>query len=287
MKLALERMGGEVLLSDAVESIERVPGRRRKALRIQLKSGRALAADKILFSAGRSGNTRGLGLDRAGVNVDANGRLVVDDHFATNVPHIYAAGDVIGFPALASTSMEQGRVAMCHAFGIQFKDRVSEVLPYGIYAIPEIGMVGETEEELRRKGVAYEVGRARFENNPRGQITGEMDGLIKLLFEVPGKKLLGAHIIGEGATELTHIPEFVLAAGDLGRRKVLYSDYAQMRSTTSSSDMPDSICKSAYLRISCSRIPERRLPTERAEGWLSIFYSFTSDFRRGVSVTPI
>ena len=213
MKIALERLGGEVLLGDAVESMERILGKKTNALRLKLKSGRILIADKVLSSAGRAGNTKGLGLEHAGVTLDDKGRLIVNEQFRTNVANIYAAGDVIGFPALASTSMEQGRVAVCCAFGFPFKQKMSAIVPYGIYTIPEISMVGATEEELKAKKVDYEIGRARFENNPRGKISGEIDGMVKFLFDPTSKVLLGAHIIGQDATELIHIPQFVIARG--------------------------------------------------------------------------
>lgn len=213
MKIALERLGGEVLLGDAVESMERILNKKTNALRLRLKSGRVLVADKVLSSAGRAGNTKGLGLERAGVTLDDRGRLVVNEQFRTNVPNIYAAGDVIGFPALASTSMEQGRVAVCCAFGFAFKQKMSAMIPYGIYTIPEIGMVGLTEEDCKAKNIDYEVGRARFENNARGKISGEIDGMVKLVFDAKTKELLGAHIIGQDATDLVHIPQFVMSRG--------------------------------------------------------------------------
>lgn len=210
LRLGLERDGHQVRLGDAVAAIERIRG---ASLRILLKSGAQLLVDKVLYSAGRVGNTSGLGLDVAGVSVDVKGRILVNEHFQTSAPHIYAAGDVIGSPALASVSMEQGRVAMCHAFGIAYKTKVAEITPFGVYTIPEISMVGATEEQLVKCGASFAVGRARHENNARGQITGEPDGLLKLLFEVPSKKLLGVHIIGEGATELIHIGQMVMTAG--------------------------------------------------------------------------
>ncbi len=217
LKIALERMGGEVLLGDAVETISRQPGLAANALRLTLKSGRVIAADKVLFSAGRRGNTDGLGLELAGVAFDDKGRIPVDEHFQTNVPRIYAAGDVVGFPALAATSMEQGRVAACHAFDIPFKTSVARLFPYGVYTIPEVSMIGATEEELKQKGIPYEVGRARYENNARGQITGDLEGFVKLVFDPGTKKLLGAHLIGGSATELVHIAQMVmLKDGGLG-----------------------------------------------------------------------
>jgi NAD(P) transhydrogenase len=145
--------------------------------------------------------------------MDAKGRILINEHFQTSAAHVYAAGDVIGSPALASVSMEQGRVAMCHAFDLDYKTKVSDLTPFGVYTIPEISMAGATEDQLTKAGVHFEVGRARHENNARGQITGERDGLLKLLFEVPSKKLLGVHIIGEGATELIHIGQMVMTAG--------------------------------------------------------------------------
>ena len=212
-ELSLERMGARVLLGDAVDSIERDPSRATDALRLKLHSGRRIRADKVLISAGRAGNTAGLNLEKVGVTLTPRGHLEVNEHFQTKTPHIYAVGDVIGFPALASTSMEQGRVAMCHAFGIAFKTAMPPFTPYGVYSIPEISSVGPSEQELQKSGVDYEVGRARFENNARGQITGDSDGMIKILFEPSTKRLLAAHILGDQATELIHVPLFVLAHG--------------------------------------------------------------------------
>jgi NAD(P) transhydrogenase len=169
--------------------------------------------DKVLYSAGRAGNTTQLHLEQAGISPDSRGRILVDEHFQTSVPHIYAAGDVVGFPALASVSMEQGRVAVCHAFGFSYKTHVSPITPYGIYTIPEASMVGATENDLKKTGTPYEVGRARYAGNARGQIIGDTDGLLKLVFEVPTKRLLGVHIIGERATELVHIGQMVMEFG--------------------------------------------------------------------------
>jgi NAD(P) transhydrogenase len=207
---SLEQRGHHVLVGDAVRHIERVVG---GPLRVELKSGRVLEVDKILYSAGRAGNTEGLGLDRAGIKADDRGRIVVDESFRTSAPRIYAAGDVIGFPALASISMEQGRVAVCHAFGFSYKTRVSPITPYGIYTIPEISMVGATEVDLVKADTPYEVGRARYAGNARGQIIGDTDGVLKLLFAVPSKRLLGVHILGERATELIHIGQMVMEFG--------------------------------------------------------------------------
>jgi NAD(P) transhydrogenase len=207
LRQSLEREGHQVRLGDAVLAIERIPG---GSLRLALKSGEQLLVDKVLYSAGRTGNTAALGLARAGVEMDRKGRLLVNECFQTTTPHIYAAGDVVGSPALASISMEQGRVAMCHAFALDYKTRVSSLTPFGVYTIPEISMIGATEEEVAEAGIAYEVGRARYENNARGQITGEKDGLLKILFEVPSKRLLGVHMIGDHATELIHIGQMAM-----------------------------------------------------------------------------
>jgi len=208
-KTALERDGHEVRLGDAVTSIVREDGQ----LRLRLKSGETLDVDKVLYSAGRAGNTAGLGLERAGVAVDGRGRIVVNNHFQTSALHVYAAGDVVGAPSLASVSMEQGRVAMCHAFDIAYKTRVAELLPFGVYTIPEISMIGATEAALGSAGVQFETGRAPFSTNARGQINGEVDGLVKILFDVPSKRLLGVHIIGDRATELVHIAQMAMVAG--------------------------------------------------------------------------
>jgi len=207
LKSALEREGHQVLLGDAVLGIERIQG---GPLHVALKSGERLEVDKVLYSAGRAGNTAGLGLERAGVKLDPKGRILVNEHFQTSAPRIYAAGDVVGNPALASVSMEQGRVAMCHAFGFPYKTKVSPLLPFGVYTIPEISMVGATEDDLRARGTDYEVGRAAYHDNARGQIIGEPDGAMKLLFTPDTRRLLGVHIIGDRATELVHIGQMVM-----------------------------------------------------------------------------
>jgi NAD(P) transhydrogenase len=171
---------------------------------VKLGDGRRISAECLLYSAGRVGATAGLTLDLAGVRVTPDGHVAVDERFRTSVAHIYAVGDVIGFPALASASMEQARVAMCHAFELKYKERVSAVLPYGVHTIPEVAMVGETEESARTKGINYEVGRSRFRLNPRGQIIGEIDGFVKLIFRPEDLRLIGVSIIGESASELIH-----------------------------------------------------------------------------------
>lgn len=212
LTVSLERMGADVILGDAVEGLARAPGLAEDALRLRLRSGRELVAGKVLFSAGRRGNTEGIGLEAAGVAFDAKGRIPVDADLRTNVPGIYAAGDVIGFPALAATSMEQGRKAARHALGLPAPERELP-FPYGVYTVPEISMIGATEEELKAKGIAYEAGRARYENNARGQIVGDLDGFVKLLFDPATKRLLGAHLLGTNATELVHVPQMTMAHG--------------------------------------------------------------------------
>ncbi len=178
-----------------------------------LDDQRRIRTEMLLYAAGRVGATDDLGLDACGLKVDGRGRLSVDPvTFQTDVPHIYAAGDVIGFPALASTSMEQGRIAACHAFGAPLAP-APVFFPYGIYAVPEISTVGLTEEELRAKGTPYEVGIARFRETSRGHIMGLEAGMMKMLFGLHDKKLLGVHIVGEGATELIHIGQAVMNLG--------------------------------------------------------------------------
>ena len=181
-------------------------------VRIHLSSGKHIVAEKALYSIGRSGATRRLNLEAAGLAPDARGRLVVDEHYRTPVPHIYAVGDVIGFPSLASTSLEQGRLAACHAFGIAARS-VPSLVPYAVYTIPEISAVGRTEEELTSEGIPYEVGKAQYKEIARGQIIGDRTGLLKLIFHWETHELLGVHIIGEGASELIHIGQAVLAHG--------------------------------------------------------------------------
>ena len=181
--------------------------------RLTMKSGRVLETEAALFAAGRRAAVDGLELQKAGLAVNDRGYLAVDEHYRTSVPNIYAAGDVIGFPALASTSMEQGRVAVCHAFGLKYKQRVASLLPMGIYTIPEISAAGETEASCKEKSIDYVVGRAHYANNARGHIAGDTTGLLKLIFARADKKLLGVSIIGENAPELIHIGMMVLDNG--------------------------------------------------------------------------
>jgi NAD(P) transhydrogenase len=195
------RLGIKVILDANVTSIRREE--KRGIVRIGNETD--LTADCVLFSAGRLGCIQGLGLETAGVKVNNRSYIVVDDHYRTTVPTIFAAGDVIGFPALASTSMEQARVAVCHAFDLKYKQKVSSVLPYCVWTIPELATVGETPEQLNSRGQAFEVGRSSFRINPRGQIIGDTEGCVKLLFDPSDQRLLGASVIGEGAGELIHI----------------------------------------------------------------------------------
>jgi len=199
-------------LGESVNRLEIVGTETGERVRLHLDSGKTILTEKALYSVGRTGATSKLNLEAAGLTPDERGRLKVDANFRTEVTHIYAAGDVIGFPALASTSMEQGRLAVCHAFGIRAKS-VPELFPYGIYAVPEISMVGKTEEQLTSEGVAYEIGKARYKEIARGQIIGDVTGLLKLIFHSETHKLLGIHIIGEGASELIHIGQAVLSFG--------------------------------------------------------------------------
>lgn len=187
--------------------------RGKAGIRLRLSSGITLTVDAVLVAAGRQSNTGRLDLAAAGVAAGERGLIPVDEHFRTNVPHIYAAGDVIGFPALASTSMEQARRAARHAMGLEVRAGISHLLPNGIYTIPEVSMVGETEESLRRRGVDYVVGRAKYQNNARGRIIGDQDGFLKLLFRRADMKLLGVHILGEQATEIVHIGLMAMLAG--------------------------------------------------------------------------
>jgi NAD(P) transhydrogenase len=177
---------------------------------LTMKSGKVLQTEAALFAAGRRAAVDGLALEKAGLSLNDHGYMSVDENYRTTVPHIYAAGDVIGFPALASTSMEQGRVAVCHAFGFAYKQRVASMLPMGVYTIPEISAAGETEESCKEKKIDYCVGRALYANNARGHITGDTAGMLKLIFARADKKLLGISMIGESATELIHIGMSVL-----------------------------------------------------------------------------
>ncbi|WP_069094605.1 Si-specific NAD(P)(+) transhydrogenase [Methyloligella halotolerans] len=197
---------GMVGLGAAVKEITKSD----RGVQVALEDGRKVNTECLLFAAGRSGSVGSLNLAALGLEADKRGRLKVDPiTFQTDVPNIYAAGDIIGFPSLASTSMEQGRLAACHAFGMPASPP-PEAFPYGIYAVPEISTVGQSEEEVRESGVAYECGVARFRETSRGHIMGVNSGFLKLIFALETRRLLGAHIIGEGATELIHIGQAVI-----------------------------------------------------------------------------
>lgn len=199
-------------LGEEVSGIEKFIGDQGERVRIHLASGKQVISEAALYSVGRTGSTRGLGLEAAGLAADDRGRIPVDEHHQTTVAGIYAVGDVIGFPALASTSMEQGRLAAAHAFGVQ-APALPAVLPYGLFTVPEISMVGRTEEQLTEEGVPYEVGTAQYREIARGQIVGDLNGMLKLIFHLETRALLGVHVIGEGAAELVHIGQAVMAFG--------------------------------------------------------------------------
>jgi NAD(P) transhydrogenase len=199
-------------LGEAVSGLELLENGAGNHVKIHLASSKQIVAEKALYSIGRTGATSNLNLAAAGLTADERGRLKVDAQFRTPVPHIFAAGDVIGFPSLASTSMEQGRLAACHAFGIE-TNSVPALFPYGIYTIPEISYVGRNEEQLTHQNVPYEVGKANYREIARGQIIGDTMGTLKLLFHRETRELLGVHIIGESASELVHIGQAVLTYG--------------------------------------------------------------------------
>ncbi len=177
-----------------------------------MKSGKKIRSPLLVYSAGRIGATNNLAWKTSVCKRTTAAGLKVNENFQTALSHIYAVGDVVGFPALASTSMQQGRHAACHAFSLDC-DTSTHLLPYGIYAIPEISMVGRNEEELTRDGVSYEIGVARYREIARGQIIGDTVGMLKLLVHTETRELLGIHVIGEGATELIHIGQAVMALG--------------------------------------------------------------------------
>lgn len=180
---------------------------------VYLEDGRQIVSEMVLFAAGRQGATSALSLSKAGLGADKRGRMTVNAAtFQTGVPHIYAVGDIIGFPSLASTSMEQGRIAACHAFGEEAQV-APEFFPYGIYSVPEISTIGMTEEQVREKKIPYECGVSRFRETSRGHIMGLSSGFMKMVFALDTRRLLGVHIVGEGATELIHIGQAVLNLG--------------------------------------------------------------------------
>ncbi|MFQ6022962.1 MAG: Si-specific NAD(P)(+) transhydrogenase [Acidiferrobacterales bacterium] len=204
------RLGEKVV---KVEVIDPPPGSRPesdKMVEATLESGKVLRADRLLYSVGRQGATGELNLGAASLSADQRGRIAVNEHYQTSVSHIYACGDVIGFPALAATAMEQGRVACCQMFG-QPTDSLPHLIPYGIYSIPEISMIGKTEEQLTAEAMPFERGVAQYRETARGQILGDDIGMLKLLVHQKTHEILGVHTIGTGATELIHIGQAVMA----------------------------------------------------------------------------
>jgi NAD(P) transhydrogenase len=196
-------------LNEEVEAVEALPG---GGVTATLKSRKKVSGDTLLYAVGRQGNVDELNLPAAGLEADARGRIAVDADYRTAQPHIYAAGDVIGFPSLASVSMEQGRVAAARALGLDLHSNPG-TYPYGIYTIPEISFIGRTEEQLTDEDVPYEVGLAYYREIARGQIRGDTTGRLKIVFHRETRALLGIHIIGEGAAELIHIGQAVLTLG--------------------------------------------------------------------------
>lgn len=204
---SLKKIGLRFIFNQRVQHIEK----QAQQVHLQLSSGEDLTVDCVLLASGRQGNTDHIGLEALGIELNKRGQIVVNDKYQTNVPNIYAAGDVIGFPALASTSMEQARVAMVHAFDLQYKERVSPVLPMAVYTIPEVATVGLSEEACQAEHIPYLVGHTYSEDNARGQIMGDT-GMLKLIFSPEDKRLLGVHLIGETASELIHIGAQILTA---------------------------------------------------------------------------
>ncbi len=205
LKYHLRDLAVTFRFGEAVASVERHP---RGAIAV-LESGKRIPADTVMYSAGRQGTADLIDVEKAGLAADARGRLAVNEHYQTVVPHIYAVGDVIGFPALASTSMEQGRLAAHHACEEPAHD-LHQLQPIGIYTIPEISFVGRTEDELTESRTPFEVGIARYRELARGQIIGDMYGMLKLLVSPEDRRLLGVHVYGTGATEIVHIGQTVM-----------------------------------------------------------------------------
>jgi len=201
LKVAMQKLGIALVQGQRWTTVRRS----ETGVTVTLTDGSTIENQQLLFAAGRTGCAADLGLDAVGLSPDARGYIPVDAEFRTKVPNIFAAGDVIGFPALASVSMEQGRVAICHAFGFGYKTAVAAEMPYGIYTIPEVSAYGETEQTCAQKGIEYVVGRALYANNARGKIQGDLEGITKLIVDAKTRRLIGVHVIGERATELVHI----------------------------------------------------------------------------------
>ena len=208
LQKSIQSMGINLLLSTEIESVTA-----SENIEVQLLNGEVVKVESILAATGRNGRTQNLGIENIGLVIGSRGHLAVNNMYQTDIKHIYAAGDVIGFPALASTAMEQARIAMVNAFDLEYKTELATILPFGIYTIPECSVAGKTEQELVKENIPYIVGRANFNENARGQIIGEEDGLLKLLFREDDMKLLGVHIIGESASELVHVGLTALLLG--------------------------------------------------------------------------
>jgi len=209
LQFRLREMGIRLKLGETVAGVE--AGAADEDVTLTLESGKQIRSQTLLYAIGRQGATDKLALDKAGLKADNRGRLAVNEHYQTEVPNIYAAGDVIGFPALAATSMEQGRLCAMYMFK-QFAEEAAKVFPYGIYTIPEISMIGQTEQQLTKSKTPYEVGIARYREIARGQLIGDPHGILKLLFHPHSRRLLGVHAIGTGATEIIHIGQAVMSA---------------------------------------------------------------------------
>ena len=208
----LRQEGVLLRLGEEVADIEYLRNDQGDGVRIMLASGKQIVSDAVMYCVGRTGNTRSLNLEAAGLKADERKRLQVDDNYQTEVEGVYAVGGVIGFPDLVSTSQIQARIAASHAFGVPAKSYAG-LFPYMVKTIPEIAMVGKTELELTEEGVSYEVGKARYQDAVKNVIKGNNDGLLKLLFNIDDHKLLGVHIIGDDAAELIHIGQAVIAHG--------------------------------------------------------------------------
>jgi NAD(P) transhydrogenase len=216
----LEGLGLKFMLNTRLSSINCAA----RNVTFTSESGEAHVFELMLIAAGRQSNVEGLGLDQIGVKLGERGLVLVNGNFQTNVANVYAAGDVIGFPALAATSMDQARAAMTHAFGQGYEARISPILPLAVYAVPEISMVGLTEDECKTRNIAYLVGRASYADNARGQIIGDLNGMLKLIFAPADRKLLGAHVIGEQAAELIHLAAHAMTA-EAGLEEFIHAVY--------------------------------------------------------------
>jgi len=209
LRYHMRRQGAIFRLGEKVTKIE-IDDRGRVVA--HLESGKHIHATGLMYAVGRQANTDLLNLDAAGISPGPRGKLEVNEKFQTSVPNIYAAGDVIGFPSLASTSMEQGRLASCQIFGAP-AELIPSLLPYGIYTIPEISMVGQTESTLTESCIPFEVGISKYEELAKAQIVGDHTGMLKILFHPDTRKVLGVHVIGENAAEIVHIGQAVLSFG--------------------------------------------------------------------------